>query len=172
MEKNPLPKPGPDITKARSQDEYEEMIFDNAKYFAVVEIRPGAWRSGNPNFIRTEHPTFDEALAEARRRYEIEATPKRGSLIYGVADFPASGARDMSALIEAYPEINGRYARSVREAKKDHKKTKPLKNRTLPEPGTIQPSERYFESPEYLQTTTKIVKAGNSQRALKYKNKQ
>ncbi len=175
MEQNPTdrpiftPKPGPDIDDAHTQDEYEQMIIDNAKYFTVLEIRPGAWRRGESNFVKTQHTTYDEAIAEAKRRYEAEPHPKRGNLIYAIADFPRSGARDMTALVEAYPPIHGPFTRQghMEKQKNKGKRRKALDAKPT---YTAEPSDRYFEGDAYLGVTN-VVKPGGSKVAIKFKNK-
>ncbi len=156
----------PDITRARSLEEYEGLIEKYAKYWRVVEIRPGAWRRGEQNIIGTQHATYEEAMIEAKRRYEIEPNPKRGSLLYAIADFP--GASNMAALVGEYPETSGKYSSRYR---KQTKKPRESKKYDIPPPGTIEPSERYFEGDAYSGGVTTVVTKGKSQRAIKYKNK-
>ena len=164
--------PAPDITLATTQDQYEQFVAENAHTWVVVEIRPGAWKKLQPNFVRTEHKSYDEAIAEAQKRYDAEIHPKRGSLIYAIADFP--GARNMTCCYDEWPRRSGIYGSFYRRQVKGDKIKTNIKYQ-LPPVGSIEPSERYFEPREVdysgAKTTSSVVSVGKSQRAIKYKSK-
>jgi hypothetical protein len=164
--------PLPDITLIKNQDDYELMVAANARAWAVIDIHPGAWRRLASNFERTEHASYEDAMAEAKRRYDEATAPKRGSLIYAIADFP--GARNMTCCYDEWPRNSGVYGSFYR--RQIGKGSKPNKQHMLPPVGTIEPSERYFEASaekDYAgsRTTASVVKVGKSQRALRYQAK-
>jgi hypothetical protein len=158
-----------EFSRMRTLEEYEDQIIANAKYFAVVEIHPGAWRRGESNFIRSEHPTLEEARAEAQRRHDAERDPKRGSLIYAVADF--KGAPNMNCLVEDFPGMAGPYTRRGRDAKLKGKRPVSAKKYEVPSPTELEKSDRFFEGPAYAGNVTNYVPAKKSQRALKFQKK-
>lgn len=111
----PIPNHKPDILEADSDEMVEWLTFQHAKYFTIIQIRPGGWRTHASNYIRREAPTFAMALEMAQALYKETG---KSCLIYGVADFV--GATNFSRLITAVPHTPAPYGKSRRAA--DEKK--------------------------------------------------
>jgi hypothetical protein len=83
-----------------SDEELDQYVIDHAKYFTVVQIRPGGFVNGHgSNYIREEVPTLEEAMERAKVLYDEK---KKSILIYAVADF--AGAIGFNRPVRQYPE--------------------------------------------------------------------
>jgi len=83
-----------------SHEDLDKLFFDNAKYFTVVQARPGGIHNVEGPYDREEVPTYEAALALAKEKY---AANKRGCLIYAVAD--VYGGENMSRHVDTFPPV-------------------------------------------------------------------
>jgi hypothetical protein len=83
-----------------TDEELNQKVIDNAKYFTVIEINRGGFVRGGNNYTRHQVDSIEEARVKAKELYESNGS-KRTLLIYAVADF--AGASGFSRPIESYP---------------------------------------------------------------------
>jgi hypothetical protein len=110
-----IPNHKPDILEADSDEMVEWLTFEHAKYFTVIQIRPGGWKTRSSNYIRREAPNFAVALEMAQA---LHLQTGKICLIYAVTDF--IGASNFSRLVTAWPHTPSPYgkARKAAEEKK------------------------------------------------------
>lgn len=122
----------PTLMKQFETDEdLDDYVIEHAKYFTVIQIRPGGFVNGyGSNYIREEVPTLEEAMERAKELYE---QTKKKLLIYAVADF--AGAIGFNRPVRQYPPNtyrskadkarDERKARAARKAERAAKKAEP-----------------------------------------------
>ncbi len=77
----------------------DNYVIEHAKYFTVIQIKPGGFVNGEgSNYTREECPTLESALERAA---EIYKEKKKTLLIYAVADF--AGAIGFNRPVRQYP---------------------------------------------------------------------
>jgi hypothetical protein len=172
----PPPDDMPDFNSTRVDiDSRTELMIEFATYFTVIQENRGGWRRGEGNFLRSEHLTLASARLAAKKRYEGDPK-RRGCLIYAVVQY-RNRSIGSGEVVEGYPPSDSPYSKEARLAKKRGNPV-PRSMRDMPEPGTIQPSQRYFEpTAEQLEeikrklAQTTVVGKGGSKIALKHRNR-
>jgi hypothetical protein len=107
-----------------TDDQLNQHVVDNARYFTVVQINRGGFLAGDKNYTR--HEVASLALARDLAAHLYSEDPKhRGILIYAVADF--AGAKGFSRPVESYPVSN--YMTRGDKAKLDRKRRSEARQR-------------------------------------------
>jgi hypothetical protein len=102
----------PSLLNMQSDEELDAKSLEFAKYFTIVQIRPGGFaRLGTSNYIRREAPNFAVALDIANALYKDTG---KSCLIYAVVDF--AGARNFTRHITNIPPV-GPVSRRDRDAR-------------------------------------------------------
>ena len=171
-------RPGemPDLnTSLIDLDDRTDLMVEFATYFTVIQANRGGWRTGEGNYLRSEHLTLESARKAAKKRYE-EDPKQRGCLIYAVVQY-SNQPIGSSEVIDGVPPCNSPYSREARLAKRKGNPV-PKSLRNMPDPGSLPPPQRHFEpTAEELEDVKKrldlmtVVGKGGSKVAFKYRNR-
>jgi hypothetical protein len=172
----PTPSEMPDFNSTRIDiDDRTDIMIEFATYFTVIQANPGGWRTGESNYLRSEHLTLESARMAAKKRYEDDPK-KRGCLIYAVIQY-SNRPIGSGEVIEGYPPCDSPYSKEARRAKKRGNPV-PRSLRNMPEPGSLPPPQRAFEpTSEELDEIKRrmeqltVVGKGGSKVAFKYRNR-
>jgi hypothetical protein len=169
----------PSFNGIYDDDTIVDVYVEFATYFTVIQMNRGGWqRNGESNYFRSEHLTLEAARKAAKIRFSDPSIKEPECLIYAVMFYdrtPIGSSRP----VEGYPKISSAYDRDARLAKRNLKKAQvlPKSMRNMPVPGTLLPSERYFERPRTSEEikaaldATNIVGKGGNMAAIRFKNR-